>query len=675
MNIASYRLCSLGTMLVFLFAWHFPGQAGMINLKDRSKLDVEKVCQEPFIKENKEFDYKKKDEGNFIALKYLIQLSSLAFNTSKNIPWLRNNLKFILEPVSLRNEYSKPFSNKKVARVKLRGRAVPILRYQPVVASIGSEIKNKGFWDVFDFGAKGDSKTMDTKAIQKAIDACYAQGGGRVYLHSGTFLTGTIYLKSDVSLFIEAGAILLGSGNVQDYPSIPSKYPSYTGEFVTNKMMIYSENAENIAIEGTGKIDGRGDDFNGPYLSPSFSGRPRIIHFRNCYNIKIRDITLYNAGSWVQAYQSCKNIVIDGITVDSRENKDIEKPRYADNPGRNTDGLDLIDCQVVRVTNCFINSGDDAICLKSLSPDEGCRDIIISNCVVSSNASGIKIGTETSGFFEDITIQNCTVYDTRNDAIGLMSVDGARMERIIVSNIVVRNIKGAAIFIRLGNRGRVYRKNGMPAKGSVQNIIVKDVIGTGVSGFGCSITGLPGRPVRNITLRNIRLKFDGGRKLMSTDGDKSLGSESEKIRDILNEINNPVPEREQDYPKGSMFGRLPAYGLYIRHAENILLENITLDFKEKDHRPALVCTDVDGIEINRFKGTGTSYTPSLIKYTDVKKALISNSGSQNKIPVLLGIYGNSSNITLIHYPLDQSGKKSVWGSPSLKSEIKHILLK
>jgi polygalacturonase len=246
------------------------------------------------------------------------------------------------------------------------------------------------FFDPYDFKAKGDGKTLDTEAIQGAIDSCHRSGGGKVYLNSGHFRSGTIYLKDNVTLFIEAGAILQASDSLDDFPSKVSQYPSYSKEMVTLKAFIYAEDVNNISIAGKGIIDGNGDHWvEGPYGSPSFSKRPRILHLRGCRNISVRDVTLVNSASWVQSYQSCFNLVIDGITVDSRENKDIEKERYAEVPGRNTDGLDLVDCEKVRISNCYINSGDDAICLKSLSHYEACRDIIISNCVITSNASGI----------------------------------------------------------------------------------------------------------------------------------------------------------------------------------------------------------------------------------------------------------------------------------------------
>lgn len=475
--------------------------------------------------------------------------------------------------------------------------------------------KPSGVWDVFESGAKGDGKTMDTKAIQTAIDRCHAAGGGKVYLHNGQFLSGTIYLKSHVTLYVEAGAVLLGSANVNDYPSTASKYPAYGGELVTEKMFIYAEDARNISIAGRGTIDGRGDDFNGPYRSPSFSGRPRILHFRNCEDVQIREVTLRNSGSWVQFYQSCKNLVIDGITVDSRENKDIEKFRHADAKGRNTDGLDLVDCQLVRVSNCLINSGDDAICLKSLSPNEGCRDITITNCIVSSNASGIKIGTETSGFFEDITVQNCTVFDTRVDAISLMTVDGARIERINIANISVRNIKGTAIFIRLGARNRPYRKNAKINTGILKDVLIENVQGTRIGGYGCSITGIPGFPVENIVLKQIRLRFDGSNKPLLGDDDHRTPVAIEPPA-----VNPVVPEKVEAYPRGEMFGRLPAYGFYIRHGRNISLENLSLDYADEENRPAIVADDVDALEIIGLKAKASPNAPELIQLKNVRNS-------------------------------------------------------
>lgn len=481
-----------------------------------------------------------------------------------------------------------------------------------------------GVWDVFRFGAKGDGTTLDTKAIQTAIDECHSKGGGKVYLHNGQFISGTIILKSNVTLYVEGGAILRASNDLDDFPIMLSKYPSYTGDFVTNKMLIYAEDAENISICGRGTIDGRGDDFiKGPYLRPSFSGRPRIIHMRGCKDISVRDITLYNSASWVQSYQSCMNMVISGITVDSRENKDIEKSRYADVPGRNCDGLDLVDCNFVRISDCLINSGDDAIVLKSLSPDESCSNITITNCIVSSNASGIKIGTETAGTIEDITIQNCVVYDTRTDGISIMTVDGARIKRINISNISMRNIKSSAIFIRLGTRFKSYRENKISQKPVLQDVIIENIQGTGIStGYGCSITGLKNMPVENIILKNINLTFEGGGQ--------------------VEDINREIPEKEEAYPNGKIFGILPSYGFYIRHVQNITIDDIWLNFAESDHRPAIYCDDVSQLEIRSLKAMGSTQTPEIIRLKNSREVLINLSKSMSQAKTFVGVYGEKT---------------------------------
>jgi len=512
--------------------------------------------------------------------------------------------------------------------------------------------QTSGFWDVYKSGAKGDGKTLDTRSIQSAIDDCHKAGGGKVYLHNGKFLSGTLYLKSNVTFFVEAGATLLGSDNVNDFPSTSSGYPSYTGDFVTNKMLIYAEDAVNISIAGQGTIDGRGDDIKEPYLSPSFSGRPRIIHFRHCENVKVLNVTLYNSASWVQSYQSCKNMVIDGITVDSRENKDVEKPRFAEAKGRNTDGLDLVDCQQVRISNCKINSGDDAICLKSFSPDETCRDITISNCIVSSNASGIKIGTETSGGFEDITVTNCVVYDTRVDAVSMMTADGARLERITFSNITMRNIKGSAIFIRLGNRNRTYRKDAKVNSAFLKDILIENVQGTRISAdHGCSITGIAGSNVENIILKNINLTFEGG----------GTNADSERR----------IPERDKDYPNGLTFGRLPAYGMFIRHAKNVVLDHVQLRFNKDDYRPALVCDDVDGLEVNGLKAQSAPKTKAVISLSDSRDVVISNYINRDKTPAFLSVRGAlSKDINLVNNSLAGVDARVLFENPAMKTLVK-----
>lgn len=477
-------------------------------------------------------------------------------------------------------------------KIIMRNKLLPTFLFLIIFSFNGFSIVQKSVWNVYDYGAKGDAKTLDTKAIQSTIDACYQSGGGKVYFPGGSFLSGTIYLKNNVTLYVENGATLIGSIYQKDYPVIPSKYPSYHGEFITNRMLIYAEDAENISIEGNGKIDGNGADFIGINELEALKDRPRMIHFRKCKNIKIKDITLCNSASWVQSYSMCEGLLIDGITVDSRENKDITKARFADVPGRNNDGLDLVDCRNARIANCFINSGDDGICLKSLSQKEGCRNIVITSCIITTNGSGIKIGTETVGAFQDITVTNCSIYDIRLGGIDVMCVDGARVERVLVSGITLRNINGTAIFVRLGNRGRMHLTDEQPRQGHISDISFQNIYGTNIDRYGCSITGIPGVPVENIVLKNINLTFKGGDSPFYFQGEEGNHVEEQTIE--------TVPDIPKKHPRGDMFGKLPAYGFYVRHVKDIEFEGIHLNTLEDEKRPAFVADDVDKLKIWNF---------------------------------------------------------------------------
>lgn len=449
----------------------------------------------------------------------------------------------------------------------------------PLLAQIAAPHGLGADFDPSRFGAKPDGQTLCTGPIQQAIDACAAAGGGRVRFQGGCFRSGTLRLKSNVILHLEAGATLAASTNLADFPTAPSRHPSYTGELVTGKMFLHAEDATNIGIEGRGTVDGGGDAWvEGPYGSPSFHHRPRLLHFVACESVQIRGVTFRNSASWTLSFLECRDLVLDGFRIDSRENPDIEQPRYATAKGRNTDGVDLIDCQQVRMANCLINSGDDAIVLKSWSPDKACRDIVIANCVVSSNASGIKIGTESAGAFEDIAVQNCTVFDTRCEGLAVLTVDGARIERVSFSNISLRNIKGDAILVRLGSRNRTYRQEAVVNRGSIQNVMFSQIQGTRISSLGNAISGVPGQDIENVVLRDLNLEFEGG--------------------GTVEDARRNVPENETGYPGVKLFGTLPAYGFFVRHAKNVVMENLRLSFSADDHRPAIVGEAVEGLVIS-----------------------------------------------------------------------------
>lgn len=433
---------------------------------------------------------------------------------------------------------------------------------------------------IIDHGAIGDGEFLNTDAIQSAIDQCYKEGGGTVTVPAGIFRTGTIILKSNVSLYLETGAVILGSIELKDYPEIYPSYRSYTDVNYVDKSLIYAEKAENISICGSGIIDGQGGDpaFDLPGRE-NYKKRPYMVRMIECRNVRISGIRLINSPMWVQHYLACEDLVIDGISVKSLVNQ-------------NNDGIDIDCCSRVRISNCDINSGDDAIVMKATAPRD-CEQICISNCVLSSHCNAIKLGTESVGGFKDILVNNCVIYDTRLAALAIEMVDGGTADRIQINNITA-NGAGGAIFIRLGNRARHHlalgsgggkehnfeeneklEKVGM---GKMQNITISNFMCTGADTIGCSITGIPGFEVQNITLRDINVSFEGG------------GAE----RSVIDE----VPENESDYPEYKMFGKLPAYGIYTRHVRDISLYNVRLDYDKEEHRAALLFDDVEGLVLS-----------------------------------------------------------------------------
>ena len=504
--------------------------------------------------------------------------------------------------------------------VKIKNAAI----FCVLLAFIKNTKANSQVFNILDYRAKGDGLTLNTKSIQSAIDACSKSGGGTVWFPAGTYVSGTIYLKSNVSLFLDAGAVLEGSKNLKDYPVTISGVRSYTDNY-TDKSLIYAEGLENISITGHGLIDGNGATFKVDAIENDeelrkknefafYKNRPYLIRIINCRKILIRDITLLNSPMWVQHYLFCEDVNIDGISVNSRVND-------------NNDGIDIDGCNRVRVSNCDISSGDDAIVLKS-TLDKICKNVTVTNCTISSAQNGFKLGTESNGGFENIVFSNSVIYNTRGDGISLLLVDGGIQNNIAVSNITMDKV-GVAVSVRLGDRGRPYIKD-MPKlnPGSLSNILISNIQATGIGNTGCSITGIPGHNVENVSLENIRILFKGG-------GTSDL---------ILREI----PEMIEGYPGGDMFGALPSYGFYCRHAGNIRFTNIEFDFKEAEARPAFLFDDVNKLELRSIKARTTGTSP-VIWFKNVRNAFIQStivpegtetflrvSGSESERIILLG---------------------------------------
>jgi polygalacturonase len=430
------------------------------------------------------------------------------------------------------------------------------------------------------FGIYSDGVTLNTRSIQFAIDYINQQGGGRLVFDVGRFLTGSIYLKSNVTLHLMEGAVLLGVLNPLDYDR-----QGFTA-------LVFARNQQNIAITGKGVIDGQGrqlarnvaelvhkglikDAFRND--RPEAEIRPMLIYFRSCENILIRGVTMRNAASWVQTYDQCRNLRADSITVDSRA-------------FWNNDGIDIVDCDSVAITNSYVDSDDDGVCLKSHDPNSLCQNILVRNCIIRSSANGIKFGTASLGGFKNIRLINIKVFNTYRSAIALEAVDGGFIENVEVDSLQVLNT-GHAIFLRIGER--VSGKKGRLENIRINHVTAEIAFNKPDSGYEYEgpiedmprnisppliITGLPGAMINNVSLNNIVLKHPGG-------------GNSLFAKLLLNELDS-VPEKPTAYPDFSMFRELPAWGIYIRHAGNVQFTNVKLTSEKKDYRTAVVLDDV-----------------------------------------------------------------------------------
>ena len=289
-------------------------------------------------------------------------------------------------------------------------------------------------------GAVGDGKTLNTKSLQSAIDALHAKGGGQLYFPAGRYLTGSLQLKSNVTLYLEKEAMLLGSTSPYDYPGFSTEKELKVNNDHFDQALIYAEGAENIGITGEGCIDGQGRELaltidslhhTGELVDKHYNTyrkrpntRPKLLFMRNCRKVELRKTNFRSGAAWGLSFSLCVDLTIDSLHVENRA--------YWNN-----DGIDISDCKDVRISNCFINSADDGICLKSHNRGAWNDRVSISNCHIISSASAIKFGTESLGGFKNVTIDNIRIKDTFRSAIAIESVDGAEIENVKLENIEI----------------------------------------------------------------------------------------------------------------------------------------------------------------------------------------------------------------------------------------------
>ncbi|MER7336105.1 MULTISPECIES: glycoside hydrolase family 28 protein [unclassified Micromonospora] len=466
--------------------------------------------------------------------------------------------------------------------------------------------------DIRDHGAKGDRTTLNSTAIQDTIDAAAAAGGGVVYVPPGTFLTGGLALKSNVTLHLEAGATLLGSPDLADYPA----YPGPPADCDANQRhLIYARGAENIAITGLGTIDGQGQAFwesrGRPPTPPEDEWRDVIawnlkpvgenerpspmVELVECRNVRVEGVTLRNSPGWTLRPIACDTVLIRGIVI----RNPIDGP--------NTDGIDPTCSENVLIADCDIDTGDDAICLKSEDPYGDLRvsrNITVTNCVLTTCCNGFKIGTRTMGGFENITFTNSVIQSREvplNERViaglAIEMVDGGWIDGLVVSNLRMQNVR-TPIFVFLGNRGAGQR---VPTPGRLRGVMISDVHASGAI-LTSSVSGHADRHVEDVTLRNIRIDTAEG-------GERAW-------------VDRAIPEAEADYPEARMFGRLPAYGLYCRHVTGITISGLHVRSTTPDRRPLLVTDDVADLSLTDVDGTGPGPDVALLDLRDTRDASV-----------------------------------------------------
>lgn len=432
---------------------------------------------------------------------------------------------------------------------------------------------------ITDFGAVAGGAELCTESIQRAVDVCAESGGGRVVVPRGTFLTGTIVLKNGVNLHLEEGAVLLGSPWMCDYPrKAPLARVRYEKYLAVS--LVFAQGARDVSVSGGGTLNGNSKSEN-DFLSEERAAkhRPGLIWFDECVNVVVKGVTFTSAGFWTETYTQCRNVHVDGITV-------------RDSTFRNNDGCNFIDCENAIVENCNIDALDDGICLKGYTA-EGCKNIVIRNNRVRSLCNGIKAGTDSSGGFENILIEDNVVWQTGISGIALEVVDGGVMRNVVVRNVTM-DVVETPIFIKLGDRNRpIYQPDGSnlaPGPGEIRDVHISGIRATvnnaeklsdaeramhNYAPYVSSITGIPGHYVEDIEIRDVEIEILGGFP-------PGAAENAEKT----------IAENSKSYPENRMFGTLPAYAFYIRHAKNLRLSDIRVTLRQEDARPAFVLDDV-----------------------------------------------------------------------------------
>ena len=414
-----------------------------------------------------------------------------------------------------------------------------------------------------------EPSTVGTRAIQQAIDAA-AENGGIVCLENGEYLSGTLVLRSGVCLYIGPGACLKASTDLRDFPEMHAKRLTVQDTSMgMHQSLIFAEDCEHVALCGEGVLDGQGspDNFPGEETAQGTPGRPFMIRMIDCRDVLVSGLTMKNSPCWMQNYLNCDRLTISGLTVRNHANY-------------NNDGMDIDGCRDVLIRHCRVTSGDDALCFKgaSMRPLER---VLVEDCDFYSACNAVKVGTDTQGDFRDVLIRRCRIGGLAEDPSGLKhacadsgvsleSEDGGTVERFWLEDIEMTRV-WSPFFLRLENRGRVRPGDPAPGPGAIRQVLFEHIRGTGNGPRGSYILGIPEARIRDILFRDIELR------------QKPYTGEVRPAAEY--------PEFTGLYPDAHMidgFGPAPAYGLWVRHADGIVLDRYRIIPEGEDSRPGIV---------------------------------------------------------------------------------------
>ncbi len=436
-------------------------------------------------------------------------------------------------------------------------------------------------YNIVDFGAITDSKTMNTESIQAAIDQCFADGGGMVHVPAGVFYTGTLILKSNVVLNLHPGAVIQGSYDPLDYPDhdilAAKKYGTIThdGKYVRfMKALVLAYNAENIGIVGQGTIKGAGEG-EAFQLGLNKDGKPKNIFFIGCKDVVLRDFKILNSAQITISISDCERVTIDGIYMNSLVNW-------------NADGID-VDGRDITISNCVLESEDDVLCFKSEYADKLTENITVNNCIIASICNGVKLGTGSRGGFRNISVNNVIIKRSThngfrhwemtpdivhkdslasvNTGIVILGVDGGIVENISFSNITMTDVL-SPFFIRVGKR--FLNDNNQPS--TMKNIRISNVTAETRSIMPSVIAGLEESVIEDVVISGVKITVP-------------IGVDKE----FFSTFPDPASEKVKNYPELRItFGtKIPSSAFYIKNVDGIVLDDIAVTYLKEDVRPAI----------------------------------------------------------------------------------------